>query len=79
MYWVYVLKNEKNRTYVGYTSNLNNRLTDHNIGRSYWTSRFKNWRLVYYETFQTRTEAIIREKILKSGKGRDELKLKNII
>jgi len=79
MYWVYVLKNDKNRLYIGYTGRLAIRFADHNNGRSYWTSRSKNWHIVYYEIFKTRSEAMIREKELKSGKGRDELRRKSII
>ena len=79
LYWVYVLKNKQNRTYTGHTDGLSKRYIDHNKGRSYWTSRFKGWRLIYFEIFRTRAEAMKREKGLKSGKGRDELKRKGII
>ena len=79
MYWVYVLKNRENRSYTGYTSKLDIRYIDHKNGRSYWTSRFKGWELVYYEVFNTRSEAMVREKELKSGKGRDELRKKGIL
>jgi putative endonuclease len=79
MYWVYVLKNSKNRTYTGHTGQLFSRVKKHKNGLSYWTSRFKEWRVVYYEKYKTRSEAMEREKELKSGKGRDELKKKGIL
>ena len=34
------------------------------------------WELIYWEEFKTRTEAIKREHFLKSGKGREFLRLK---
>jgi len=35
MYYVYVLKSKKdNNNYTGYTSDLRNRLTEHNEGKS---------------------------------------------
>ena len=79
MYWAYVLKNNENRLYTGHTGKLNERYRNHKNGRSYWTSRFKGWRLVYCEAFEARSEAMAREKELKSGKGRDELKRKGLI
>jgi len=79
MYWVYILKNNCNRIYIGQTAYLFSRVKRHKNGQSYWTSRFKEWRLIYYEKFKTRAEAMKREKELKSGKGRDELKKKGVI
>ena len=79
MFWVYVLKSESGRIYTGQTNNLARRVLLHSSGMSFWTSREKNWRLIYSEEFTNRSEAMRRERELKSGKGRDELKRKGIV
>jgi putative endonuclease len=78
MFWVYVIRSEKGKIYVGSTSDITSRIEHHNNGDSYWTSRYKNWKLVYSEEFSTRGDAMKREKELKTGKGRDELKRKGV-
>ena len=76
-YFVYVLKSIKDgRLYKGQTSNLNKRLKQHNRGENKSTKGFMPWELVYFETFQTREEAVLREKYFKSGSGREFLKKK---
>ena len=68
--YVYILTNKNNTTlYVGVTSNLEQRLKQHRSGlnpRSF-TSRYKLYKLVYFETFQMIGEAIAREKQIKAG------------
>jgi len=54
-----------NSFYIGYTHNLEKRLNEHNEGRSKYTSRKMPWKLVYFETFDLKRDAIIREKQLK--------------
>ncbi len=85
MYFVYVLKNNlTNKTYTGQTDNIEKRIDRHN-GKlpnklTSFTSKNKNngkWELFYKEIFNTRQEAIIREKELKSYQGR--LFIKNLI
>ena len=62
MYFVYIIRSECGRFYTGSTENLEKRLDKHNGGFSKWTARYKNWKLVYHESFFLRTEALIREK-----------------
>ena len=46
MYWTYILYSQTlNKYYVGSTSKLNQRLSDHNTGRSHYTARGKPWEL----------------------------------
>ena len=73
MFYTYVLySQEYNKTYVGYTSNLEDRLLAHNHPHNNgWTKSFIPWKILFYETFDTKQEAMKREKELKSGKGRD--------
>jgi len=70
-YWVYVLELENGKYYVGQTNDLRRRLREHREGRSPFTRRNPMRKLVYWETFSTRGEAMKREKIIKSGKGRE--------
>ena len=46
------------------------RLITHNLGRVKSTKSFVKWELVHVENFNTREEARIREKYLKSAAGR---------
>lgn len=73
-YVVYVLKSLKTgKRYVGQTSNLEKRLKDHNSGLSVYTKNRGPWKLVFQEDYNSRSEAMLREKYLKTGKGRDFL------
>ena len=72
MFSVYVLKSEKNgKRYVGYTSkNPEVRLHEHNTGSNKFTGRNCPFVLIYTEQYLEKTEAMKREKFLKSGQGR---------
>jgi len=75
MYYTYILKSLKNdRYYTGSTDNLNKRLCEHNSGRSKYTRSTRPFKLMHYETFQSRAEAVQREKYFKTGKGREKFK-----
>ncbi len=78
MYFVYVLYSEKAHCkYTGYTQDLTRRLNEHNqeiLGK--FTKGKGPWILIYHEEFATRKEALLREKELKTGKGRDFIKRK---
>ena len=73
MFTVYVLFSERyNKIYIGYSSNIQQRLLSHNkLSKKGWTIKFRPWKLVYTEEFDTKTDAMKREKVLKSGKGRE--------
>jgi len=63
-----------NKRHVGFTAKRpEERLEDHNLGSNKWTRINKPFKLVYKETFTNKTEAIKREKFLKSGQGRKYL------
>lgn len=68
--FVYVLRNEAGKEYVGMTSNLDIRLKEHNAGRVRSTKPFKPWQLAYYEECNSQLAAREREKYLKSAAGR---------
>lgn len=75
MFYAYVLLSLKKRIYYkGSTENLSARIQQHNDGLVAFTSKYKPWKLIYYEEYSTRAEAMNREKFFKSGKGREWLK-----
>ena len=74
-YYVYVLISKTdNSWYIGYTSNLDDRIKQHNEGRTITTSRKMPWEILYYEVSFNKEDAVAREKYLKSGMGRRYLK-----
>ncbi len=74
MYNVYViLSSSDNRRYIGSTGQLQKRLNDHNSGESRSTKNRGPWTLIHVESFDSRGQAMIRERFLKSGKGRELL------
>ena len=65
-YFVYIIQSEVDNTYYkGYTQNPEYRLCQHNNGESRYTSNKIPWNLVFLEEYQTKKEAIIREKQIK--------------
>ena len=78
MFHVYCLYNKKNnKIYVGQTNNLGLRLKLHKtkVFRNSFTSRFDGeWLLIYKEEYLTRNEVLVREKQLKSYRGREFIK-----
>jgi putative endonuclease len=70
-FFVYILQSKKDFSfYIGQTNDLDARLSKHNDGLSKYSSSKMPWRLVYFEMFETRTEAIKRENEIKSKKSR---------
>lgn len=70
MYYVYLLKSIKDkRLYIGYTSNLKERLKQHNKGKIFSTRKRIPFFLVYYEAFASQKDALMREKQLKEFKS----------
>jgi len=79
MYYVYILKSlQDGSLYKGQTEDLDQRIRQHNLGKSAYTSRKRPWELVYIEEYALREEAIIRERYLKSAAGRRFIKSLNL-
>ena len=77
MYFVYMLatrKLDKFISYVGYTNNLKRRLKAHNNGKGAKFTRGNKWKLIYYEIFSNKKNALKREYSLKKDR-----KLRNYI
>ena len=67
MFYVYLLESEKyKQIYIGSTNDLYRRLREHNNGLEMSTRRYRPWRLVAYEAYQSEQDAREREKRLKS-------------
>ena len=74
-FYVYVLISESyNQHYVGSTQDLEKRIWALNEGLSRFTKGRRPWKLIYKEKYDTRSEAMKRERFLKSGQGRELLK-----
>ena len=71
MFYVYLLHSTKdNGFYIGYSTDLKGRLSEHMRGASFATSHRGPWKLIYFEAYTEREDAEGREKFLKSGAGR---------
>ena len=76
MYYVYVLFSLKDRKlYTGYTKNLKIRLNEHLEGKAESTKNRRPIKLIYYEVYENKSDAEKREKYLKGGNGRAQLKI----
>ena len=68
--YVYILRSLKTGNfYVGHSEDLDGRLTEHNSGRNRSTKSRAPWELAYFERFETRSAAMIRESEIKSWKS----------
>ncbi len=74
-HYVYILFSLKDKKlYTGYSDNLKNRVTDHLKGNVRATKGRRPLILIHYEAFTNLKDAKTREKFLKSGFGRNQLK-----
>ena len=72
VFYVYVMGNPKGRFYVGQTSNLEARVSDHNVTSSSegkYTRKNGPWRLLWHETHPSRASAMAREREIKKKKS----------
>jgi putative endonuclease len=79
-YYVYMLKSisKSNITYVGYTNNLRKRIALHNQGKGAKFTRGRQWKLIYKEKMESKSEAISREYYIKNNRiVRNLIKNKN--
>ncbi|HOH84052.1 MAG TPA: GIY-YIG nuclease family protein [Bacteroidales bacterium] len=75
-YTVYVLKSlSTGKLYTGQTEDIKRRLNEHQTGTGpvRYTKGRGPWELVYTEEYDERSQAMKREKYLKTGAGRDFL------
>ncbi|OGN03818.1 MAG: hypothetical protein A2655_00970 [Candidatus Yanofskybacteria bacterium RIFCSPHIGHO2_01_FULL_43_42] len=77
MYTVYAIYNKiHNKIYIGQTADIKERLSLHNTKKfKGYTANFDGeWRLIYQEETSDRRAALLREKQLKSFRGREFVK-----
>ena len=77
-YFAYMLKSitpGRNKTYVGYTNNLNLRLEKHNSNKGAKSTRGYKWLLIYSKKFKSKSDAMSFEYKLK----KDKIKRKQIL
>ena len=76
-FFVYIIgyrKKSKLITYVGYTRNLKKRLELHNKGKGAKFTRGRTWKVMYFEKYKAKKEAILREYYIKKNR-----KFRNLI
>jgi len=69
MYYVYILKLQKSSFYIGFTSNLEQRLKEHLNGEVDSTKNLRPVKLIFYAAFCSKIKALSFEKYLKSSSG----------
>ncbi len=75
---VYILHSSiKDKFYIGFTSDLEERIIRHNQKSKGFTGNTNDWIIVYTENYLTKTEALAREKQIKSWKSK--IKIKELI
>ena len=72
MFFVYSLYSKSfDKIYIGFSTDVQKRLAAHNDERNTgWTSKYRPWEIIYTEEFENKTEALKREKQLKTSRGR---------
>jgi len=79
MHYVYALQSlvNKNWLYIGVTDDLRQRFGEHSRGKVYSTSRYLPLRLVYYEAYLSKDDAVKREYQLKhNSQQKEQLKFR---
>ena len=77
VYYVYLIKTIDgylNKSYVGYTNNLNNRITKHNLNIGAKSTKGYKWELVFKKRFFSKQKALSFEYKLKRNR-KERLKL----
>jgi len=75
MWYLYILNCDNKCFYIGITTDLNNRIRQHQSGQSTFTKRFKKIALVYIEEFENKKDAVAREKEMKGWSRKKKLEL----
>lgn len=71
-YYIYFIESQKSsQVYVGRTDrDPNTRVTEHNRGLSTWSKSRKPFKLIYFEKYCCKEDAVRRELFYKSGFGK---------
>ena len=75
MHYVYILQSQKDKKlYIGLTSDLKNRVKEHNAGECKSTKLRVPLELIFYEAYLNKEDAMRREKYFKTTKGKTILR-----
>lgn len=72
-FYVYILFASDNKLYIGYSTDLRQRIKSHNAGRVTSTKHRGSLKLIHYEYFINKADAKAREIFLKSGAGHEQI------
>ncbi len=71
VYYFYILFSQSlNRYYIGHSHNVYERLKKHNTNHKGFTGKTMDWKIVYTEIFNSKSEAYARERQVKNWKSR---------
>ena len=73
------IRNGFNKTYVGYTTNIKDRLIKHNSNKGAKSTKGHKWILIYKKRFKTKSEAMSFEYKLKKNRKQRKSILENFI
>ena len=74
MYYVYLLQLSNGNIYTGSTSDLRARIKQHESGQTKSIKPFLPVRLIHYEAYTLKSDALRRETYLKTSEGKKFLK-----
>ena len=75
IYSVYIIHSHPlDRYYVGQTNNIIKRLERHNLGYVKSTKSYIPWTLVYSEHYNSRSQAMKRESVIKAWKSKNKIR-----
>ena len=73
------ISNNSNKTYVGYTNNIKERLTKHNTSKGAKSTKGYKWKLIYKKKFISKSTAMSYEYKLKKNRSlRKKIFMKNL-
>lgn len=76
MYYVYILRSERDgKLYIGMTTDLRRRFSEHNAGAVTSTKPRRPFTLIYYEAHRSRGDAERRERYFKTDRGKSTLRM----
>ena len=75
MYFLYILRSEKlEKYYIGISQNPELRLQYHNTIEKGFTSRYRPWKLVFKQEFESRNVAQQKENMIKKWKSKEMIR-----
>ena len=75
VYLIISFNNKRLISYVGYTENIKKRLKLHNSSKGAKFTRGRKWKIIYKKSYNSKSEAMKNEYLLKKNKKKD-LKLR---